>query len=503
MSPAEHALSQKVLEFLIEHQDHFLLGMELEPIPSKEEEAARSKEKNEQEAKASEDLSKAEQAETAATTATTGQQVGTTATSAGPPVLKDERVELPLAASTALPTSPATEAPPPSATATATTTTAPAITTVAPIVPIESRTESVAVDKPEMSAAGSAAAAAAIAIPQPAATAEIEPVAPVEPITSREPGVFVEHTEEPDEDEEEEEEEIIEEEPEPPRSPSPERADPDYFVPSDSDDEAPEGGYIIKSEDPNRLDTILKDRKDVVETRYDGASVMGASIASSQLGGVSRKAKGLNKDSTIEEDEGEETLSSPKQQRPPQPARADSSLMVASDSDDEAPHGGFKGYYIKESDPKRFQSELGAGKTIKHMPIEQDHTLTEKKKERSGSGSGGGLFSRLSMRRTSRGRTSSGAAEKQKQQEEQANANIVIHDNPPWGGAERGPQTASQGLGSSLFRRKTVPSKRNNSKEEEEEIRRQAEEAVRRVGTGAPPRRKHHQQPLRGQAREV
>lgn len=29
MRPAEHALSQAVLEFLIEHQDHFLLGMQL------------------------------------------------------------------------------------------------------------------------------------------------------------------------------------------------------------------------------------------------------------------------------------------------------------------------------------------------------------------------------------------------------------------------------------------------------------------------------------------
>jgi hypothetical protein len=29
MRPAEHTLSQAVLEFLIEHQDHFLLGMQL------------------------------------------------------------------------------------------------------------------------------------------------------------------------------------------------------------------------------------------------------------------------------------------------------------------------------------------------------------------------------------------------------------------------------------------------------------------------------------------
>jgi hypothetical protein len=29
MAPAEHTQSQKVLEFLIEHQDHFLLGMQL------------------------------------------------------------------------------------------------------------------------------------------------------------------------------------------------------------------------------------------------------------------------------------------------------------------------------------------------------------------------------------------------------------------------------------------------------------------------------------------
>lgn len=29
MLPSEHALSQKVLEFLINKQDHFLIGMEL------------------------------------------------------------------------------------------------------------------------------------------------------------------------------------------------------------------------------------------------------------------------------------------------------------------------------------------------------------------------------------------------------------------------------------------------------------------------------------------
>lgn len=29
MAPSEHVISQKVLEFLIEHQDHFLLGMQL------------------------------------------------------------------------------------------------------------------------------------------------------------------------------------------------------------------------------------------------------------------------------------------------------------------------------------------------------------------------------------------------------------------------------------------------------------------------------------------
>ena len=34
MRPAEHTLSQAVLEFLIEHQDHFLLGMQLVSLAS-------------------------------------------------------------------------------------------------------------------------------------------------------------------------------------------------------------------------------------------------------------------------------------------------------------------------------------------------------------------------------------------------------------------------------------------------------------------------------------
>ena len=29
MRPMDHVLSQRVLEFLIEHQDHFLVGMQL------------------------------------------------------------------------------------------------------------------------------------------------------------------------------------------------------------------------------------------------------------------------------------------------------------------------------------------------------------------------------------------------------------------------------------------------------------------------------------------
>lgn len=33
MLPSEHALSQKVLEFLINKQDHFLIGMELVRFP--------------------------------------------------------------------------------------------------------------------------------------------------------------------------------------------------------------------------------------------------------------------------------------------------------------------------------------------------------------------------------------------------------------------------------------------------------------------------------------
>ncbi|OCF75947.1 rho GTPase activator [Kwoniella mangroviensis CBS 8886] len=39
MRPKEHVLSQQVLEFLIEHQDHFLLGMELKPKKKRKEKA--------------------------------------------------------------------------------------------------------------------------------------------------------------------------------------------------------------------------------------------------------------------------------------------------------------------------------------------------------------------------------------------------------------------------------------------------------------------------------
>ncbi|WWC71509.1 uncharacterized protein I206_105467 [Kwoniella pini CBS 10737] len=39
MRPKEHVLSQQVLEFLIEHQDHFLLGMELKPKKQRKEKA--------------------------------------------------------------------------------------------------------------------------------------------------------------------------------------------------------------------------------------------------------------------------------------------------------------------------------------------------------------------------------------------------------------------------------------------------------------------------------
>ncbi|WVF72865.1 hypothetical protein IAT40_007683 [Kwoniella sp. CBS 6097] len=40
MLPKEHVLSQQVLEFLIHHQDHFLLGMELKPKTRKRKEKA-------------------------------------------------------------------------------------------------------------------------------------------------------------------------------------------------------------------------------------------------------------------------------------------------------------------------------------------------------------------------------------------------------------------------------------------------------------------------------
>ncbi|WVR00063.1 hypothetical protein IAU59_007205 [Kwoniella sp. CBS 9459] len=45
MRPKEHVLSQQVLEYLIQHQDHFLLGMELKPKTKKRREKAPTKPK--------------------------------------------------------------------------------------------------------------------------------------------------------------------------------------------------------------------------------------------------------------------------------------------------------------------------------------------------------------------------------------------------------------------------------------------------------------------------
>jgi hypothetical protein len=166
--------------------------------------------------------------------------------------------------------------------------------------------------------------------------------------------------------------------------------------------------------------------------------------------------------------------------RPPAPIRADTDLMVPSDSDDEAPEGG---YYVRSEETRRLQSQqrqLGVGmglgvarsktvmdrKSSRTVPVVQEYTNPQFQNvtgsPRSGPG-GGGLIKAISTRRGSRSRVVSNDKPPA----------VIVHDNPPL------PGPAPSGL----FRRRTAPTKRNRNKEEEEEIRKKAERAVKMLGT--------------------
>jgi hypothetical protein len=194
---------------------------------------------------------------------------------------------------------------------------------------------------------------------------------------------------------------------------------------------------------------------------------------------------------------------SPAPPRPPAPVRADSDLMIPSDSDDEAPVGG---YYIKTEDPTRLQASIGPNgvinrsrtvmdrKSPRAIPIVQEYhserSSVELERTKSGAGSpakartGGGLRAALSVRRTSRtSRVVSSNDTKPpasaREAQTQGPPGVIIVDNPPFHGGLEGTPS-----GSRLFRRRTAPTRRHRDKDEEEVIRKQAEEAVRKVGTG-------------------
>lgn len=179
---------------------------------------------------------------------------------------------------------------------------------------------------------------------------------------------------------------------------------------------------------------------------------------------------------------------------PPAPVRADSDLMIPSDSDDEAPVGG---YYVKTEDPTRLQASIGPGGVIRSrtvmdrkspraIPIVQEYHSDAIEEERktgspakaSGSPRTGGLRAALSVRRTSR--TSRVVSNDKPPAVREAPPGVIIVDNPPLGGGlEAAPST------SRLFRRRTAPTRRHRNKDEEDAIRKQAEEAVKKLGTGS------------------
>lgn len=183
---------------------------------------------------------------------------------------------------------------------------------------------------------------------------------------------------------------------------------------------------------------------------------------------------------------------SPRPAGPPPPLRADPDLMVPSDSDDEAPVGG---YYIKSEDPRRLQANIGPGGVIRSRtimdrkspraipivqeyhsdPIEEEHKVGSPAKA---SARQGGLRAALSVRRTSRSSPRVVSTDRPSTARE-APPGVIIVDNPPLAGVIEGGPGASR-----LFRRRTAPTRRHRNKEEDEVLRKQAEEAVKKVGKG-------------------
>ena len=188
--------------------------------------------------------------------------------------------------------------------------------------------------------------------------------------------------------------------------------------------------------------------------------------------------------------------------------------MVPSDSDDEAPVGG---YYVKSEDPSRMQASItGAGvmrsrtvadrRSPRAIPIVQEYESEPIERDEpkpmlrgikapgpllpnvpSGSGStGGGLRAALSARRGSRSQraVSNDKPPASSSSSQKPPPGVIIVDNPPFHGVEGTPSS------SRLFRRRTAPTRRNRNKEDEDAIRKQAEAAVKKLGTGTPTKKR-------------
>ncbi|GHJ85148.1 hypothetical protein NliqN6_1550 [Naganishia liquefaciens] len=138
--------------------------------------------------------------------------------------------------------------------------------------------------------------------------------------------------------------------------------------------------------------------------------------------------------------------------RPPSPQRADSSIMPASDSDDEPPEGG---WYVKTGDPTSL---------LRSRTAAANAALASKGTRQTAGG--GGLMSHLSSRRASKTGTAIGLNEHGTATPPQ----VTVIENPDI--------AAIPARG--LFRRRTAPTRRN--KEDEAELRKRAERAVRDLG---------------------
>lgn len=141
--------------------------------------------------------------------------------------------------------------------------------------------------------------------------------------------------------------------------------------------------------------------------------------------------------------------------RPPSPQRADSSIMPASDSDDEAPAGG---YYVKTGDPTSL---------LRNRTAAANAAAAASGKPARRSSVGGGLMAQLANRRQSK---TGPAVSSVTATGEYAAPQVTVIENPDI--------AALPARG--LFRRRTAPTRRN--KEDEAVIRKRAERAVRDLG---------------------